>query len=183
VQRVLPTSLGYAPAAPLGDERRTELELDGAVQAGPDRMLRLAHHWIFVCRAGAAEPGPGAIEAELAADRLPGALALAVAQVRCFPWAARAWGDLGALWHACGKPEKAEEALVRAFALDPTRPEVRENLDALGIDIEVSDPETAVMVDPSNDTSWRALVEELHGRGLVATARTVAGQRRRRLAA
>ncbi|MBM4391864.1 MAG: polysaccharide pyruvyl transferase family protein [Deltaproteobacteria bacterium] len=173
VQRVQATTVGYGPAPSVNDERPTELELDGLVQHTPERLTRLAHTWIFVCRAGATEAGPQRIEAELREGRMPEALRAAVAQVRELPWAARAWSDLGTLWHAVGHDDRAREALLRAFDLDPTRDDVRANLDTLGLEVEVSDPETAVMVQPGNEAAWRGFVGALRDRGLVATSRVV----------
>ncbi|MBM4366056.1 MAG: polysaccharide pyruvyl transferase family protein [Deltaproteobacteria bacterium] len=183
VQRVQATTVGYGPAPSVSDERPTELELDGLVQHAPERLTRLAHHWVFVCRAGATEAGPQRIEAELRAGHMPEALRAAVAQVRELPWAARAWSDLGTLWHAVGRDDNAREALLKAFDLDPTRGDVQENLDALGLDVEVSDPETGVMVQADNEEAWRSLVGQLLDQGLVATARVVSGMRRKKRAA
>ncbi len=183
VQRVAATSVGYGPAPSVSDERPTELELDGLVQHSPERLTRLAHHWVFVCRAGATEAGPQRIEAELRAGHMPEALRAAVAQVRELPWAARAWSDLGTLWHAVGRDDNAREALLRAFDLDPTRGDVQANLDALGLDVEVNDPETGVMVQPGNEDAWRAFMDQLLEQGLVATSKVVDDLRRRNRAA
>lgn len=183
VDRVLPTGLGHGPAPAVSDDRPTAAEVDGAVMPGAERLLRLAHQLVFVCRAVEPAAGPSAIEAQAAAGNLTGALHAALAQARALPWASRAWNDLAVLWHAVGQVDRAREAVVTAFTLDPVRPDVRENVDALALDIEVDDAETAVMVEPSNADAWRALVAELQGRGQVASAVEVAALARRRRAA
>ena len=177
-QRLLPTTVGYGPAPAIHDERKTDYEADGIGQIAPERLVRLGHHWVVVCRAGEAQAGPRRLAAELEAGHLPEALRISVDLAKRFPWACRAWSDLAVAWHAVGRGDKAKEALVRAFKLDPARPDVLANLDALGVVPEELDAEQELMLFPEDPDAWTALVRALSENGRLISAKLVAEMKR-----
>lgn len=179
-QRLMPTTVGYGPAPAIHDDRASDCEIDGTGQMPPERMLRLGHHWIVVCRAGEAQAGPRRLSAELDAGHLPEALRLGVDLARRFPWAPRAWSDLAVAWHAVGREDKAGEALVRAIKLDPTRSDVLANLDALGLVPEGLDAEQELMLFPEDHEAWTKLVRTLCENGKLVSARLISEMKRSR---
>ncbi len=169
-QRVQPTTAGYGPAPAVHDERPTDFELDGPHQLSSERLVRLAHHWIVVCRAGEPQRGPKALAAAFAEGDHAGALRIGVELCKAYPWAARAWSDLAVAWSAVGRDDRAADAVRRAYLLDPCREDVRENLVAMGLDVQVDDLEVAVMADPTDRLAREALVRELVARGRLHSA-------------
>lgn len=178
-QRVMATSAGYGPAPAIHEERPTDAEIDGMGQLAPERMLRLAHHWIVVCRAGEAQPGLRRMAAELEAGHLPEALRLGVSLAQRFPWAPRIWSDLAVAWYAADRPDKAGECLARAIKLDPARPDVLANAEALDLSLPELDAEQLLMLAPEDGDAWVGLVRALTEAGKPAAARVVAEMRRR----
>ncbi len=172
-QRVLPSSAGYGPAPPDDDEAPTDFELDGVHQLSPDRLVRLAHHWVVVCRAGKPQAGPNELQRRFAQQDWPGALRIGVELVKAYPWAARAWSDVAVVWSAAGRADRAADAARRAYMLDPGRDDVRDNLAALDVHVELDDIEVAAMGDPSDQGAFDALVEDLLGRGRLHSVATV----------
>ncbi len=172
-QRILPTTVGYGPAPAVADERPTDFESDGPRSLPPERLLRLAHHWVVVCRAGEPRPGPQALAAAFHRGDHTGALRIAVELVKTWPWAARAWSDLAVTWNAVGRNDRAADAALRAWRLDPHRPEALENLDAMGVVPQTDDLELAAMLDPEDAEVRRALVAELVSRGQLHAAAAV----------
>lgn len=129
--RVFASSAGRGPAPAVDAEAPTDLDRTGAVQLGLPGVLRLGHHVVAVCRAGAPMPGPTRV-AELAnTGSLLDAMRVAVAVARDAAWSARAWSDLGVLWSLAGDAAQARACLERAFVLDPERPGLRADLDAI----------------------------------------------------
>lgn len=171
--RILASSAGYCPPSAVNDERPTEFDLDGGGQLGPDRMVRLAHHWVVVCRAGEAQLGPSAMGELAEQRRVADALRIGVDLVRMYPWAARAWADLGVLWHLAGRMDKAVECLSRAVLLDPGRAGARHDLLAMGRSAVSEDAETALLLEPGDSARWRALEAELLERGRLHSARAI----------
>jgi polysaccharide pyruvyl transferase WcaK-like protein/predicted TPR repeat methyltransferase len=172
-QRILATTAGYGPAPAVADERPTDFDLDGPRALPPERLLRLGHHWVVVCRAGERRPGPRALAAAFHKGDHTGALRIAVDLVKVWPWAARAWSDLAVAWNAVGRNDRAAEAALRAWRLDPHRPEAAENLDVMGITPTTDDLEVRVMVEPEVKAHRNALVAELIARGQLHAAAAV----------
>lgn len=174
VTRVLASSAGYAPPAAVSDERPTDFDRDGGGPLPPERMTRLAHHWVVLARAGAPRAGASAIPQALEAGDVRRGLEIGVSLIRAFPWAARAWSDLGVAWHVAGNATKARECLERAVRLDPGRTDARENLAAIGGQVGDVDVETAWLLSPGDPACREALVRELLARGRVHGAAVVA---------
>ena len=172
-QRILATTAGYGPAPAVAEERPTDFELDGPRSLPPERIARLAHHLIVVCRAGDPRPGPQALAAAFHASDHAGALRIGADLVKQWPWTARAWSDLSVAWDAVGQPERAAEAATRAWRLDPLRPDAAENLLAMGLTPSTDDLELRLMLEPSNEAARAALVHELMSRGQLHAAAAV----------
>jgi colanic acid/amylovoran biosynthesis protein len=172
-QRILATTAGYGPAPAVADERPTDFDSDGPRSLPPERLTRLGHHWVVVCRAGEPKQGPRALSAAFHKGDHAGALRIAVDLVKTWPWAARAWSDLAVTWNAVGRDDRARDAALRAWRLDPFRPETYENLAAMGVEIETDDLELCVMLEPENAVARAALVTELQSRGQLHAAATV----------
>ena len=87
--------------------------------------------------------------------------------------------------HLAGRPEEAARYLERAARIDPARPDVRENLEALGVPLPADDAESAVLARPEDPEAWDRLVNELWSRGRTNSARAVKAmaELRRRVAA
>ncbi len=181
-QRVIPSSVGYGPAPAIADERPTDHDLDGPHQLSPDRMVRLAHHWIVVCRAVAPQPGPNALAAAFTLGDHAAALRIGVDLAKAYPWAARAWSDLAVAWSAVGHEDRAKDAARRAWLLDPTREDVRENAAAMNLNLTIEDPEVAVAANPTDDGALATLATELAKRGRLHSAATIQAWRRERTA-
>jgi len=171
--RVIPTTVGYGPPPDPTDEEPTDLERDGQGAPGLARALRLGHELIAVCRRSEPRLGGDAIEARLARGDTRGAIRIATRRARSHPWAARAWADLGVALFRAGRREAAADALLRAAALDPAHPGIRDDLAALGLRIQLSDPESAVLHDPEDADAWEGLRAQLEAEGLFHAAATV----------
>ncbi len=172
-QRVIPTSAGYGPAPADDDESPTDFELDGAHQLSPERMVRLAHHWVVVCRAGEPQAGPTELQSRFAQQDWSGALRIGVELVKAYPWAARAWSDLAVVWSAAGRSDRAADAARRAYLLDPGRDDVRDNLAALEVHVDIDDIEVAAMADLTDEHAFDALVVDLASRGRLSAVATL----------
>jgi SAM-dependent methyltransferase len=131
--RVVPSAAGYGPAQAIGAEHRTSHDLQGGGQLGPARQVRLAHQIVAVCRASEPMAGPRAIDDLAGAGELLQASKAAVELVRAVPWSARAWSDLGVLFHHAGMADRGRNNLLTALRIDPS-PVVLNNLQDLGID-------------------------------------------------
>jgi hypothetical protein len=111
---------GWPPS--VDAETPTDLDRSGAVQLALPQLLRIAHHIVLVCRAGAQQPGPSTVATLAATGPLIDALRMAVGMTREAPWSARAWADLSALWKRAGDERQTLACAERAAALDPNRP-------------------------------------------------------------
>ena len=120
--RIFASSAGNGPAPGVDAETPTDLDRSGAVQLALPQLLRIAHHIVLVCRAGAQQPGPSAVATLAATGPLIDALRMAVGITREAPWSARAWADLSALWKRAGDERQTLACAERAAALDPNRP-------------------------------------------------------------
>ena len=145
----------------------------GCTPATAAGRTRLAHHWVVVCRAGEPRQGPRALAAAFHKGDHTGALRIGVDLVKTWPWAARAWSDLAVAWNAVGRNDRAAEAALRAWRLDPMRPETAENLDAMGVTATTDDLELGLMLAPESEQARTALVAELVSRGQLHAAATV----------
>jgi hypothetical protein len=155
------SSAGYTPAPAVDAEGPTDHDLDGGGQLGMERLVRLAHHLVVACRAGEARPGPGAMGQLADAGEFLDAARIGLELVRRFPWAARAWADLGVVMHLGGRVEDGARYLGRALQLDPARPDAVENAAAIGLVWEPLSSESRAIVTGD----WRTVALELAAAG------------------
>lgn len=126
--RLFASSAGRVGAPGVDAEQETDLDRAGANQLPLPTIFQLAHHVVAVCRAGEPAIGPREVRSRLESGALEGALEAAMLVVRDAPWSARAWSDLGILFHQAGDRTRARRFLEKALALDPTRPGVADDL-------------------------------------------------------
>jgi colanic acid/amylovoran biosynthesis protein len=117
--RVAASSAGHTPAPAVDAEVPTDLDRTGAVQLPLQRLLRLGHHLVVVCRAAEPVAGPAAVQALVEQRQALAAVRLAVATLRTCSWSARAWADLGMAWELAGDLAQARSCFERAVTLDP----------------------------------------------------------------